>query len=98
MQMRGKLYTFGRNGSNKFLYLLPPVCFTTFPAVVRAKSFAAHVMPGHQKVVKTALLWPLGCALPAPIAASDSPELLIILSEMGLGNFPRIGQRYALIM
>ena len=93
--MRGKLYTFGRNGSNKFLCLLPSVCFATFLAVVRAKSSAAHAMSGHQKVAKTALLWPLGCALPTPIASSDSPEFFSILSEMPLGNFTRIGQRYA---
>ena len=93
--MRGTLYTFGRNGSNKFLYSLPPVCFATFPAVVRAKSSAAHAMSDHQKVAKTALLWPLGCALPTPIASPDSPEFFSILSEMPLGNFARIGQRYA---
>ena len=98
MQMRGKLYIFGRNGSNKAQYFLHPVCFAAFPAVVRDKPSAAHAMPGHQKVVKTALLWPLGCALPTPIASSDSPELFVILSEMALGNFPRIGQRYAPIM
>ena len=93
--MRGKLYTFGRNGSNKFLYILPSVCFATFLAVARAKSSAAHAMSGHQKVANTALLWPLGCALPTPIASSDSPELFNILSEMASGNFTRIGQRYA---
>ena len=49
MQMRGKLYTFGRNGSNKFLYILPSACFATFPAVARAKSPAAYAMSGHQK-------------------------------------------------
>ena len=93
--MSGKLYTFGRNGSNKFLYILPPVCFATFLAVVRAKSSAAHDMSGHQKVAKTALLWHLGCALPTPIASSDSPEFFSILSEMAPGNFTSIGQRYA---
>ena len=93
--MRGKLYTFGRNGSNKVLYILPSVCFATFLAVVRAKSSAAHAMSGHQKVAKTALLWPLGCALPTPIASPDSPDFFSILSEMALGNFTRIGQRYA---
>ena len=95
--MRGKLYTFGRNGFNKFLYTLPSVCFATFLAVVRAKSSAVHAMSGHQKVAKPALLWPLGCtcALPTPIASSDSPEFFSILSEMASGNFTRIGQRYA---
>ena len=56
--MRGKLYTFGRNGSNKLLYILPSAWFATFPAVARAKSSSAHVvfaMSGHQKVAKTAL-------------------------------------------
>ena len=95
MQMRGKLYTFGRNGSNKFLYILPSACFATFPAAARAKSSAAHAMSGHQKVAKTALLWPLGCALPTPIASPDLPDFFSILSEMPLGNFTRIGQRYA---
>ena len=61
MQRRGKFYTFRRNGSNKFLYILPSVCFATFPAIARAKSSAAHAMSGHQKVAKTALFWPLGC-------------------------------------
>ena len=93
--MRGKLYTFGRNGSNKFLYILPPVCFETFPAAVRAKSSAAHAMSGHQKVAKSALLWPLGCALPTPIASPDLPDFFSILLEMPLGNFTRIGQCYA---
>ena len=55
MQMRGKLYTFGRNGSNKFLHILPSACFATSPAAARAKSSAAHAMSGHQKVAKTAL-------------------------------------------
>ena len=59
---------------------------------------AAHAMSGHQKVVKTALLWPVGCALPTPIASSDSPDLFVILSEVALGNLSRIGQRYAPIM
>ena len=95
MQMRGKLYTFGRNGSNKLLYILPSAWFATFPAVARAKSSAAHAMSGHQKVANTALLWPLGCALPTPIASSDSPEFFSFLSEMSLGNFTRTGQRYA---
>ena len=36
-----------------------------------------------------------GCALPTPIASPDSPEFFSILSEMPLGNFTRIGQRYA---
>ena len=67
--MRGKLYTSGRNGSNKFPYMLPSVCFATFPAIARAKSSAAHAMSGHQKVAKTALFWPLGCALPMPMTA-----------------------------
>ena len=100
MQMRGTLYTFGRNGSNKSQYVLSPVCFATFPAVVWAKLPAAHAMSGHQKVVKTALLWPLRCAfnLPTPIASSDSPELFVILSEMALGKFSRIVHRYAPIM
>ena len=93
--MRGKLYTFGRNGSNKFLYILPSICFATFPAVARAKSSAVHAMSGHQRVAKPALFWPLGCALPTPIASPDSPEFFSILSEMPLGNFARIGQRYA---
>ena len=93
--MRGKLYTFGRNGSNKFLHILPSACFATFPAAARAKSSAAHAMSGHQKVAKTALLWPLGCALPTPIASPDLPEFFCIFSEVPLGNFTRIGQRYA---
>ena len=93
--MRGKLYTFGRNGSNKLLYILPSAWFATFPAVARAKSSAAHAMSGHQKVAKSALLWPLGCALPTPIASPDSPEIVSDLSDMPLGNFTRIGQRYA---
>ena len=44
---------------------------------------------------KPALLWPLGCALPTPIASPDSPEFFSILLEMPLGNFTRIGQCYA---
>ena len=93
--MRGKFYTFRRNGSKKFLYILPSACFATFPAVARAKSPAAHAMSGHQKVAKTALLWPLGCALPTPIASPDLPDFFSILSEMLSGNFTRTGQRYA---
>ena len=54
--MRGKMYTFGRNGSNKVLYILPSVCFATFLAVARAKSSAAHAMSGHQKVAKNKLI------------------------------------------
>ena len=55
MQMRGKFYTFRRNGSKKFLYILPSACFATFPAIARAKSSSVHAMSGHQKVAKTAL-------------------------------------------
>ena len=76
--MRGKLYTFRRNGSKKFLYILPSACFATFPAIARAKSSSVHAMSGHQKVAKSALLWPLGCALPTPIASPDSPEFFSI--------------------
>ena len=49
------------------------------------------------KRVKTALLWPLGCALPTPIAPSDSPELCVLSSGMAYasGKFPRIERRYA---
>ena len=98
MQMRGKLYTFGRNGSNKLLYILPSAWFATFPAVARAKSSSAHVvfaMSGHQKVAKTALAKKKLKKLPTPIASPDSPEIFSDLSKMSLGNFTRIGQHYA---
>jgi len=98
MQMRGKFYTFRRNGSNKFLYILPSVCCPTFLAVVRAKivrgtCFFCYVRP--PKSGKNCLEEKKLKKLPTPIASPDSPEIFSDLSDMPLGNFTRIGQRYA---
>jgi hypothetical protein len=98
MQMRGKLYTSRRNGSNKVLYILPSACFATFLAVVRAKivrgtCFFCYVRP--PKSGKNCLEKKKLKKLPTPIASPDSPEFFSDLSEMPLGNFTRIGQHYA---
>ena len=55
-------------------------------------------MPGHQKVVKPALLWPLWCASPTPTMPSDLPDPCVLLSGAASGNFLRVEPRYAPIM
>ena len=84
--MRGKLYTFGRNGSNKFLHILPSACFATSPAAARAKSSAAHAMSGHQKVAKTAL-W----AGSAPACAGLLSKPLFFASCLIVGQVAQFG-------
>ena len=93
MQMRGKLYTFGRNGANEFLYILPSVCFATSPAIARAKS--CMLCPATKKWQKLPCSGLLGAHCQRLSRRRIHLNSLAFLSEMPLGNFTRIGQRYA---
>ena len=51
----GQVVYFWPRWFHKNALVLLLVCLATFPAAIWAKSPAAHAIPGHQKVVKTAV-------------------------------------------
>ena len=87
--MRGKLYTSGLNTSMKTHYVYLQYAWQLPPPPYGPNRPRRMLRPATKRATKATLLWPLGCALPTPIAPSDLPAYFCQGRHWGTCNASR---------